>query len=172
MDLTVYQPKCRTVRLSNFQNHHCMLAYVGIFVCYCLFSFFFLRNTNIFGTLMLCYPASVDNQKTLAIHVASVGFNNLDGQSGLFRSAPLQTCCVDAASLQQCRWYWLQNPCWVSHYWCTRVPCKVSILFSNNCNNFVTNFQFLHISFITAVHQKWDTIYYNYYFYRGWYTKK
>ena len=54
---------------------------------------------------MLCYLASVDSQKTLAIHVVTVGFNNLLGNSRLFWSTPLQTRCVysDAAGLQWCR---------------------------------------------------------------------
>jgi len=42
-------------------------------------------------TLTLCCPACVHHRKTLSIRLLAVSFNNLDGRSGLFRSAPLQT---------------------------------------------------------------------------------
>jgi len=49
-------------------------------------------------TLTLCYPACAHHRKTLSIRLLAVGFNNLDGCSGLFRPALLQTGCVPAAS--------------------------------------------------------------------------
>jgi len=58
-------------------------------------------NTIIYFTLTLCYPACGHHRKTLSIRLLAVGFDNLDGRSGLFRPAPLQTCCVNAADLQR-----------------------------------------------------------------------
>jgi len=37
--------------------------------------------------------ACTHHRKTLSIRLLAVGFNNLDGRSGLFRPALLQTCC-------------------------------------------------------------------------------
>jgi len=62
-------------------------------------------------TLTLCYPACAHHQKTLSIRLLAVGFNNLDGCSGLFRPALLQTGCVYAAGMQQSRWYRHGFPC-------------------------------------------------------------
>jgi len=56
-------------------------------------------------TLTLCCPACAHHRKTLSIRLLAVGFNKLDGRSGLFRPALLQTDCVYAAGLQRSRWY-------------------------------------------------------------------
>jgi len=58
-----------------------------------------LEYTIICTTLTLCYPACAHHRKTLKIRLLAVGFNNLDGRSGLFRPAPLQ--CRPAAFMQQ-----------------------------------------------------------------------
>jgi len=46
-----------------------------------------IKHHYIYITLTLCYPACAHHRTTLSIRLLAVGFNNLDGCSGLFRPA-------------------------------------------------------------------------------------
>ena len=73
------------------------------FLCDCFFTCCIRIKHHYISYFNAMLPGLLTPSKKTLIRLLAVGFNNLDGRSGLFPPAPLQTCCVYAAGLQRSR---------------------------------------------------------------------